>query len=228
MTEAEWTAANDPKPMLAFLLKTGPATARKSRLFACACCRRIWDRLPDPCNRELVVAVEDHLDGSFDDPILHEAIVASSRREYDFRDQPAYWAAKYLGRGYYKFTAAESAFVVAQRVQEAWGESSHPPAGVAGLADLARDVFGNPFRPPSAVDDTVLRWNGSIVPKLAGAAYDDRLLPSGHLDPARLGVLADALEDAGCRPDAEILRHLRSEGPHVRGCFAIDLLLEKE
>jgi hypothetical protein len=40
-------------------------------------------------------------------------------------------------------------------------------------------------------------------------------------------VLADALEDAGCS-DAGLLGHLRSPGPHVRGCWALDLVLGKE
>jgi hypothetical protein len=39
-------------------------------------------------------------------------------------------------------------------------------------------------------------------------------------------VLADALEDTGC-DSADILNHLRSSGPHVRGCRPVDLLLEK-
>jgi hypothetical protein len=52
------------------------------------------------------------------------------------------------------------------------------------------------------------------VPRLASAAYEDRLLPAGTLDPARLTVLADALEDAGCS-DAELLGHLRGPGPHA-------------
>jgi hypothetical protein len=39
-------------------------------------------------------------------------------------------------------------------------------------------------------------------------------------------VLADALEEAGCA-DAEILTHLRGPGPHVRGCWALDLVLGK-
>jgi hypothetical protein len=39
--------------------------------------------------------------------------------------------------------------------------------------------------------------------------------------------LADCLEDAGCS-DAEVLGHLRSAGPHVRGCWALDLVLGKE
>ena len=45
--------------------------------------------------------------------------------------------------------------------------------------------------------------------------------------PARLSLLADALEDAGCA-NADLLGHLRGEGPHVRGCWAVDLVLWKE
>jgi hypothetical protein len=61
---------------------------------------------------------------------------------------------------------------------------------------------------------------------MANAIYDNRDLPSGHLDPARLAVLSDALTDAGCT-DALLLGHLRGGGVHVRGCFAVDLVLGK-
>jgi hypothetical protein len=61
---------------------------------------------------------------------------------------------------------------------------------------------------------------------LARSAYEQRELPAGTLDVARLGVLADALEEAGCA-DAGLLGHLRGPGPHVRGCWAVDLLLGK-
>jgi hypothetical protein len=93
----------------------------------------------------------------------------------------------------------------------------------AELASLLRDVVGNPFRrvavDPSCLTPTVLT--------LAQTAYDERRLPSGYLDPARLAVQSDAFEEAGCTDDA-ILSHLRSPGPHVRGCWALDLLLGKE
>jgi hypothetical protein len=42
----------------------------------------------------------------------------------------------------------------------------------------------------------------------------------------RLPVLADALEDAGC-DDRALLGHLRGPGPHVGGCWALDLILGK-
>jgi hypothetical protein len=88
---------------------------------------------------------------------------------------------------------------------------------------LLRDLFGPlPFRCVS-LNPT---WQKPQVVALATSAYDDRALPAGTFDPARLTVLADALEDAGCA-DAGLLGHLRGPGPHVRGCWAVDLLLGK-
>ena len=58
---------------------------------------------------------------------------------------------------------------------------------------------------------------------LAQAAYEERHSSSGELDMGRLTILADALEEAGCT-NADLLGHLRGPGPHVRGCFAVDLL----
>lgn len=60
-----------------------------------------------------------------------------------------------------------------------------------------------------------------------GSCHGVGRIADGTLDPTNLLVLADALEDAGC--DAgELLGHLRSPGPHVRGCWAVDLVLGKE
>jgi hypothetical protein len=100
-------------------------------------------------------------------------------------------------------------------------------AEAAWQSELLRDVVANPFRPAPAVDPAWLVWQGGVVARLARDAYDDRRLPEGTLDPGRLAVLADALEDAGCG-DAEVLGHLRRPGPHVRGCWALDLILVRE
>jgi hypothetical protein len=89
--------------------------------------------------------------------------------------------------------------------------------------DLVRDLFGPlTFRAVHLAPS----WRTPDVMTLARAAYEERSLPQGTLDPVRLALLADALEEAGCT-SAEILGHLRSERPHVRGCWAVDLLLDK-
>jgi hypothetical protein len=99
-----------------------------------------------------------------------------------------------------------------------------------------RNLFFKPLPPPPAIDPAWLTWNAGTVKQLALAAYEERELPSGHLDRHRLAVLADSLElavladsleEAGCT-DAELLQHLRSEQVHVRGCWAVDAILAKE
>lgn len=87
---------------------------------------------------------------------------------------------------------------------------------------LLRDIIGNPFRSPPALDVALLAWNDGTVQRLAAAAYEHRL-PSGRFDQERLGVLADAMEEAGGH--ASLLEHLRQPGPHVRGCHVVDALL---
>src|SRR5262245_56387085 len=90
---------------------------------------------------------------------------------------------------------------------------------------LVREIFGNPFC-PAVVDPAWLTWNSGTVARLAQAAYEERELPAGRLDAARLAVLADALEEASCA-DPSLLEHIRGPGPHVRGCWAVDALLGK-
>jgi hypothetical protein len=94
----------------------------------------------------------------------------------------------------------------------------------AAQAAFLHDICG-PFRPVS-LDPAVLAWHDATVVRLAQVAYDERHLPSGTLDNARLLVLGDALEEAGCT-DASILEHLRGTGEHVRGCWVLDLVLGK-
>jgi hypothetical protein len=43
-------------------------------------------------------------------------------------------------------------------------------------------------------------------------------------DFSNMGVLADALLDAGCA-DEDLLAHCRNGGDHVRGCWAVDAVL---
>jgi hypothetical protein len=92
---------------------------------------------------------------------------------------------------------------------------------------LVRDIIGNPFRPLPSIDPAWLCWNDGTVQRLAAAIYEERSLPKGTLDNGRLAILADALEEADC-DNEEVLSHLRQQGAsHYRGCWVIDLLLNK-
>ncbi len=66
MTESEWLACRDPAPMLALL--RNKASDRKLRLFACACCRRIWPFITDPGSQAIVEIAEQWADGFIDEP----------------------------------------------------------------------------------------------------------------------------------------------------------------
>ena len=223
MTEAEWLAGADPGPMLKYL--HGKATDRKMRLFGCACCRLIWDLFPDRLNRDMVVAIEDHPDGAFSDPDLDAAISASSLRESELSSNPAYWVAKYLGRGFYKLTAGASALTVALRAASTAPEGPAREAHRVEQAELLWDIIGPlPFLPSVLFPTSVLSWNDRTIPRIAEGIYQERKLPEGTLDTGRLAILHDALPDAGC-DNEEMLTHLRSGGPHVRGCWPVDLCL---
>src|SRR5262249_28894171 len=63
MTETEWASSTEPQLMLDFLRASGRATDRKLRLFACACCRRVWPLLSEERGREAVRVAEQFADG---------------------------------------------------------------------------------------------------------------------------------------------------------------------
>ncbi|MBL8795551.1 MAG: hypothetical protein JNM56_16720 [Planctomycetia bacterium] len=80
---------------------------------------------------------------------------------------------------------------------------------------MLKDIFGNPFRPVAFNS----AWRTATVVSFAQGIYAERAFD-------RLPILADALEDAGC-DNADILKHCREPGEHVRGCWCVDLLLGK-
>jgi hypothetical protein len=86
-------------------------------------------------------------------------------------------------------------------------------------AALMRDLVGHLFY-GAAADSAWLTAYGGTVAMLAQAIYDERAFD-------RLPILADILEEAGCT-DPYILAHCRGPGPHVRGCWVVDLLSGKE
>jgi hypothetical protein len=97
-------------------------------------------------------------------------------------------------------------------------DSIPPEVRAAHVADaeLVRDIFGNPFRPMTLDPE----WRTSTTVVLAAGMYKSR-------DFDAMSILADALQDAGC-DRADILAHCRGPGPHVRGCWVVDSVLNKE
>ena len=110
-----------------------------------------------------------------------------------------------------------------------------------------RDLLGNPHRQPDLICDEARRslWFTPTAKNLAEAAYQEtgrkcrgcnqwtdckwchnvRRIDDGALDPVRLAILADALEEAGAT--GALVDHLRSSQPHYPGCWVLDLILGK-
>src|SRR5262249_51304659 len=198
MTEAEWLACSDPRPMIEFL--AGNLGARKARLWACACVRRAWRLLTDPRSRKAVQTAERFADGQVGARALWNAFMRAGDAcdESGIEWSSIHWddildaASRTPGTDIID-DAANIAAVVAANI------GLDPREGIISLdlpeekqekaaqADLLRDNFGNPFRrvslEPACLTPTVIA--------LAQAAYDERIMPSGELDPARLAILAD-------------------------------------
>jgi hypothetical protein len=215
MTEAGWLTGTDPLDLLRSLHVQ--ANDRKPLLFACACVTRIRDLLGTRADPWLEVA-EQVAEGRAGLEQLPDESAQNALSEL-------YAGASAAGKG--RLRALLDVFTVR------WQDDTWDPAEPgwddadtaawdqerAAQAVLVRDIFGNPFR-PVALDPA---WRTRPVLSLAQAAYEDVALPGGTLDLARLAIFADALEDAGCT-DVAILAHCRGPGPHVPGCWLLDLV----
>jgi hypothetical protein len=212
MTEDQWLDCAEPDPLLDWVRGLKLLNARKSRLFACGCFRLVWDRITHADVRATVGVAEERADRRVSQPEL-------DRHRYPMThpsDDVANWlavAAQSLAVA--NLNPSYVAWSVRAAVENGRYHAARTGVDCHPQADLIRDIFGNPFRPvtldPSRLTSTVVT--------LAEGIYADRAFD-------RLPILADALQDAGC-DDAEVLGHCRGEGPHVRGCWVVDLVLGK-
>lgn len=226
MTEEEWLACENIQRMLKLI--DGRVSYRQLRLFVCACCRLIWDeRWPHRTRRAIEVA-ERFADGMVDSASLNNARSEACRISQDWHERSNHLSfedpQRMKTRLLHFATIATEPIVSMHSLMVAapWHDARLQPVA----AELLRCIFR--YRTNSSADAL---QNGSepsspLVTEIALAAHEGRQLPTGHLDTARLAVLSDALEESGCT-DAAILEHLRSPGPHVRGCWALDLILGK-
>ena len=217
MTEEEWLASEDTLAMVWSLRDR--VSERKLRLFAASVFRRLSRLLPDSCQQQAVAVLEQIAEGTATAQARRSA--GRDARHAIPPDGPdAAGDLHYAALMLYREFASSSLAVHAAHAGAAasFGDFAEGEAHCHAL----REVVGNPFRP--VILDT--EWLTPTVTSLAEATYQERILPAGELDPPRLAVLSDALEEAGCT-DAALLEHLRSPGPHVRGCWALDLVLSK-
>lgn len=242
MIELSWNRNTEPAKMLAFLRESGRLSERKARLFAVACCRHIWPLLADARSRTAVEVAERYADS-----------IAGDRERYAARSAAAQAASEAkraiagAGRGGVlaldRMPAWRAAGAATHAVSSAWQfldavdwaslAAGEEPTGDkrtrAGYAEQDYQAallrhFVNPFRLPKSVSH---RWRTDAVLFHATQAYEHRVYPAGHLDPARVNGLFDVIVNAGCR-EIDLLDHLGGAEPHPPGCWAIDLVLNKE
>ena len=208
MTESEWLQSTEPQPMLEFL--RDKTSERKLRLFAVACVRGIfWWQLSDPTRKRAVEVAENVAD---DKGTKDELGSAYCDAVVNYRDANLAGCA---ARDTASPLAWDAGTDVLLSMRAAVRRGELDAATIAYGIHVIRCSFGNPLRPVTFSPS----WLTPTVVALASTIYDERAFD-------RLPILADALEDAGCT-DRAILDHLRGPGPHVRGCFALDLVLEK-
>jgi hypothetical protein len=225
MTEQEWLTCQDYRSMLPAVREAcfaGRAGHRKQALFALACCQRACDA---PKGNEAAEVLEQFLAGEDSAPNWDHAwsqalnllrrpmIRLHSTIPEELYSPPELFMGEAIRKAWWRENRAKGS-VAANEVCDL--EAAH-------LRELLRDVFANLFC-SVRVEPSWLTWNAGTISRLAQSAYDDLRLPEGTLASDGLVILADALEEAGC-PDAAILAHCRSAGPHVRGCWVLDLLL---
>lgn len=224
MTEEEWLACKDPQRIICEVAINCQECweARRGRLFAVACCRQLL-RLPDDRLAGVISVAEGYADGVVDEAELGVALgIALDALEWEARHDMSSWkyhAAEVIAAAL-AHTVVEYALIngLTDWVAAECAAASVPDAServAESLAALVRDLVGNPFR-PITLDPS---WLTSTVTTLARIMYDTR-------DFSAMPILADAIQDAGC-DDETILTHCRGPGPHVRGCFLIDLLTGK-
>lgn len=181
---------------------------RKLRLLACGCCRGIWPLLADERLRDAVL-VADGGASKADLAAAFESVAWTAADSATPQGTPR------------SARAARDMAIATCRPQPyaaAFAMTCFPhylPDSEPLARSLVRCLFGNPFR-PAAADPA---WRTSTALGLAAAIYEAQAFHD-------LPVLADALEDAGC-DDELVLGHCRGGGPHARGCWVVDAVLDR-
>ena len=276
MTESEWLSCTDPSEMLDEVnghLKTystghqelvSKASDRKLRLIACHAAR-LLENNNNPDRARVINACEQIADGEESEFGTGDEGLIKARESIN-----SIWGWVWCATSNnIKYGLRDTLQLIQGNTGSFYRQEE--------VANLIREVIGNPFQPVSlpwvricgcvgmckeaCLTPMGCTWLTPQALALAQAAYSEKL-DNRTLDPVRLAILADALEEAGCTEEV-ILQHLRTQvvcntcernvthlidldrkqyggclwcrsfdtrlaGPHVKGCWVLDLLLEKE
>jgi len=217
MTEEEWLSLDRVlTPTMNWLRRRG--TTRQFYLAAAGWVCQVESKQTHPRCRELIELVEGYADGGIPAELLDRRSRAA-RAILDLGRVPGAYS--------WEASAADSAAVHSAYSGDGWIAAINAlnEAGRSGKRSelsprqiaLLRDVFSNPFRPIS-FDAS---WRTSTAVAIAKQMYESREFGA-------MPILADALQDAGCGND-DILSHCRdANGVHIRGCWVVDLVLDKK
>jgi hypothetical protein len=248
MTELEWETSADPGLMLTFAAPR--LSDRKLRLFLLACCRRLPALLHDERTARAVACAERAAEGPAHFLVQGQVLAREVTEQYAWageretpaedlfhraataawvacdppaalrrlrepspgrRSQSLVWAAE----GPEQLAHAAAALISRQQAQGETRQAFEYHAERAAQAELLRCIAGNPF--VYTVPDPT--WRTETVRRIAEGIDRQRAF-------AQLPMLADALAEAGCDA-ADVLNHLRSAPDHARGCWVLDLLLDR-
>jgi|SRR5262245_52861 len=217
MTASEWISCTDPRPMLDSL--RGRASDRQLRLFACACCRSIQGFIPPGACRDAIEVALGYADGQ---ATAEELAVARRAAIAKAGGAGHHAAAAWAACATTEPSAARAAVVSAAEAVDLF-RGAHPEAveeESAAQAGYLRDIIGDPF----GAD----RWGYSR--RWAGHPAIQEIAQQLYGEPSNddMDALGEELARRGCSVPAVVLSHCRSSGPHVCGCWVIDLILAHE
>jgi hypothetical protein len=199
MTEQEAMNCTDPRKTLEYLL--GKGSKRQLRLFACGVWRRTVEKWPaEPSSQRqllLLDVAERYCDG-----LATGRELALSRKSAESKGRAIQFClSRFCSYRILNFSEELSMF-----------SFENPEFSIRSQIEIIRGILGNS-------QHAIIRNSTWLTPKvktLAQTIYDKRAFD-------RLPILADALEEAGC-DNAEMIAHCRGPGPHVRGCWVVDLI----
>jgi len=202
MTETDWLTCRYSYDMLDHIALV--ASPRKLRLFACACCRRLWHQLPDE-SRHVVVIAERHIDGQAPREDLLTAIRSAPQGR---KKSGAHWNSVQL-KPFAQAQRTALTFKSENPIENAWDAARESMTLLeSDQCDIIRDIFGNPFRETPEF---------AASPEVRSLAFDIY----NHSQFDLLPKLGSALEAAGCE-DEPLLAHCHADLDHVRGCWVVD------